>query len=206
VLVIEPERLRLLRGKLAPFRLHATMRYPIEEEELDAVLNRMSELMGQPEEEAQPPPEPEPPPRTPTAAPKTQKAPPTQGPGATSWVDTRASGAGKAHLPTAGRSHGSSPAAPRQTSRSALASPPLGAPVPPSPPPVRRKLGNYTPLGSPEDKALRIVERQFDQTVAPLAARAIRTREEASRPRTPKEKLGTLTTLLRDALKKLLRR
>ena len=46
VLVIEPERLRLLRGKLGPFRLHATMRYPIEEDELESVLNRMGELMG----------------------------------------------------------------------------------------------------------------------------------------------------------------
>src|SRR3954470_7896035 len=46
VLVIEPERLRLLRGKLGPFKLHATMRYPIEEDELETVLNRMGELLG----------------------------------------------------------------------------------------------------------------------------------------------------------------
>jgi CheY-like chemotaxis protein len=211
VLVIEPERLRLLRGKLAPFRLDATMRYPIEEEELDGVLNRMSELMGQPEEEPEPPPAPAPPAPPPIVAPKTEKAVSTQRPESTSSVGTRAPGAGAARpeprAPAAGsRPPATASAAPRLTSRSARASPPLGAPVPPSPPPVRRKLGNYTPLGSPEDKDLRIVERQFDQTVAPLAARAIRSREEASRPRTPKEKLGTLTTLLRDALKKLLRR
>jgi hypothetical protein len=83
---------------------------------------------------------------------------------------------------------------------------PLGAPLPPQSPPVRRKLGNYTPLGSPEDEQLRIVQREFDQTAAPLAARAIRSREAAARPRTPKEKLGTLTTHLRDTLKKLLKR
>ncbi|MEJ0040200.1 MAG: hypothetical protein WDO68_29915 [Gammaproteobacteria bacterium] len=80
-----------------------------------------------------------------------------------------------------------------------MAAPSLGAPRQPTPPPVRRKLGNYTPLGSPQDEELRIVERAFDQTIAPLAARAIRSREEANRPRTPKEKL-------RDVLKKLLRR
>jgi hypothetical protein len=78
--------------------------------------------------------------------------------------------------------------------------------VPPEPPTVRRKLGNYTPLGAPEDEQLRIVERQFDQTMAPLAAKAIRSREEASRAAKPKEKLGTLTTHLRDTLKRLLKR
>lgn len=83
---------------------------------------------------------------------------------------------------------------------------PLGAPVPPSPPPVRRKLGNYTPLGAPEDEQLRIVEREFDRTAAPLAARAIRAREEATRPRSQKEKLGTLTSSLKDTLKRLLKR
>src|SRR4051812_31072378 len=67
VLVIEPERLRLLRGKLGPFRLHATMRYPIEEDELESVLNRMGELIGdaQAAEEAEEPPPPEPPPPEP---------------------------------------------------------------------------------------------------------------------------------------------
>ena len=53
---------------------------------------------------------------------------------------------------------------------------------------------------------MRIVQREFDQTGAPLAARAIRTREEATRPRSSKEKLGTLAASLRQTLKKLLRR
>jgi DNA-binding NarL/FixJ family response regulator len=184
VLIIEPQRLRLLRGKLGPFRLHATMRYPVEEEELEKVLNRMYELMGDAEQEEEPAPEP-------------PQAPPPD------TVKVQ-----KIQLPQQATPGSSRPAAaPRkQTSRSVRASPPLGAPLPPTPPPVRRKLGNYTPLGSVEDEQLRIVERGFDQTAAPLAARAIRTREEAIRPRTPKEKLGTLTTSLRDTLKKLLKR
>jgi hypothetical protein len=71
---------------------------------------------------------------------------------------------------------------------------------------VRRRLGNYTPLGAPEDEQLRIVERAFDQTMAPLAARAIRTREEASRPRTPTEKVGLLGARIRRTLRRLLKR
>ena len=73
-------------------------------------------------------------------------------------------------------------------------------------PPVRRRLGNYTPLGAPEDEQLRIVEREFDQTMAPLAARAIRTREEATRPRTSKEKAHLLAGRLSVTLKRLLKR
>ena len=71
---------------------------------------------------------------------------------------------------------------------------------------MRRNLGNYTPLGTADDEQLRIVEREFDQTVAPLAARAIRTREEASRPRTPKERVGLLANHIRDTLRRLLKR
>ena len=71
---------------------------------------------------------------------------------------------------------------------------------------MRRKLGNYTPLGTADDEQLRIVEREFDQTVAPLAARAIRTREEANRPRSVKEKFGTLASQLGEKLRRLLKR
>jgi hypothetical protein len=190
VLVIEPERLRLLRGKLAPFRLHATMRYPIEEDELEKVLGRMYELLVQPAEEEEPAPE-EPPPPSPTTTAKVQKVELPQKPTQASSPSTRAPASGAPR---------------RQTSQSARATPPLGSPPPPVLPPVRRKLGNYTPLGSPEDEQLRIVQREFDETAAPLAARAIRSREEASRPRTHKEKLSTLATHLRDTLKKLLKR
>ena len=196
VLVIEPERLRLLRGKLGPFKLHATMRYPIEEDELETVLNRMGELLVDSDAEAEEEPEPEPPPPPPPPPPvmktKVQKVSLPQQGGKPSSPSTRA--------PTQAGS------LPKQTSRSARAARPLGAPVPPEPPTVRRKLGNYTPLGAPEDEQLRIVERQFDQTIAPLAAKAIRSREEASRPRTQKEKLGTLRSHLTDALKRLLKR
>jgi DNA-binding NarL/FixJ family response regulator len=196
VLVIEPERLRLLRGKLGPFKLHATMRYPIEEEELETVLNRMGELLvdagSEAEEEPEPEPPPPPPPPPPAVTTRAQKLSSSQQGGKPSSPGTRApSQAG---------------ALQKQSSRSAQAARPLGAPVPPEPPVVRRKLGNYTPLGAPEDKALRIVERQFDQTIAPLAAKAIRSREEAIRPRTQKEKLGTLKSHLTDALKRLLKR
>jgi hypothetical protein len=197
VLVIDPERLRLLRGKLGPFKLHATMRYPIEEDELESVLNRMGELLvdagSEADEEPEPEPPPPPPPPPPAVTGKVQKVAPPQRGAKPSSPSTRPSSLGS-----------SGPA--RQSSRAAQAARPLGAPVPPEPPVVKRKLGNYTPLGAVEDKALRIVEREFDQTIAPLAAKAIRSREEASRPRTQKEKLGTLTTSLRDALKRLLKR
>jgi hypothetical protein len=188
VLVIEPERLRLLRGKLAPFRLHATMRYPIEEDELESVLNRMGELLRDAEtadeaEEAIPT---QPPPPPPTIPPKANKPSIHQAPARSSSLNTR--------VP------------PKPTAQSAKAAPKLGAPLPAEPPPVRRKLGNYTPLGAPEDKELRIIERQFDQTIAPLAARAIRSREEATRPRSSKEKLGTLGASLRATLNRLLKR
>jgi CheY-like chemotaxis protein len=207
VLVIEPERLRLLRGKLAPFRLDATMRYPIEEDELETVLNRMYELMDAAEEDSSPASTPPPPPPPVAVTSKTPKTKSHPLPTATSSPGTRApaaaaSGAQRgAVVPPRGLA---APA--KQTSRSAKTTPPLGAPSPPTPAPVRRKLGNYTPLGAPEDEQMRIVERQFDQTIAPLAARAIRSREEATRPRTPREKLNTLTTLLKETLKKLLRR
>jgi len=191
VLVIEPTRLKLLKGKLGPFKLHATMKYPIEEDELETVLNRMGELMvdaGGLEEEPEPEPEPPPPPPPPPTT-RVQKVQLPQ----------------QAAKPSSSNTRGTPPPS-RQSSRSAQGARPLGAPVPPEPPTVRRKLGNYTPLGAPEDEQLRIVERQFDQTMAPLAAKAIRSREEASRPRTQKEKLGTLTTSLRDALKRLLKK
>jgi CheY-like chemotaxis protein len=214
VLVIEPARLRLLRGKLAPFRLHATMRYPIEEEELEGVLNRMYELLGQAEEA----PEPEPPAEPPTVTTRVQKVELPQQAANGSSPTSRVSGGGfgasghsgnsaaAAHSVAAGGQGSTRTGTRRQSSRAARDAVPLGAPLPPQSPPVRRKLGNYTPLGSPEDEQLRIVQREFDQTAAPLAARAIRSREAAARPRTPKEKLGTLTTHLRDTLKKLLKR
>jgi hypothetical protein len=255
VLVIEPDRLRLLRGKLAPFRLHATMRYPIEEDELEAVLNRMGELLGAADAEEEPapqptlqatplvPPHPTPPP-APPPAPRPGAPPPLRAalqppqpalqshsqpvprlasrplspppPKSTitvpkivynqdtvnsSSLNTRVS---ERALRVAPSSSSRPPSTP--TSRVAKGAPPLGAPPPPTPAPVRRKLGNYTPLGSPDDDQLRIVQREFDRTAAPLAARALRMREEANRPRTGKEKLDTLTTHLRDTLKKLLKR
>jgi len=175
VLVIEPQRLKLLRGKLGPFRLHATMRYPIDEDELEAVLERMQALLGEPDEAPAEPP-------APTRSPK--PAPAVARPAARPPARPSASNLAR---PT----------------RSAAAPPP-GKPVDRT---VRRKLGNYTPLGAPEDdEPLRIVEREFDQTVAPLAARAIRTREEASRPKTPGEKLTLLAAHMRKTVCRLLKR
>ena len=178
VLVIEPQRLKLLGSKLTPFRLHATLSYPIDEDELEAVLNRMYELLDE-----------EPEPAPPAAPAKVEKAPVPQPPARPSSQAAR--------MPAQ---------APKQTSRSARASQPLGSPLEQERPPVRRKLGNYTPLGTADDEQLRIVEREFDQTVAPLAARAIRTREEANRPRSVREKFGTLASQLGEKLRRLLKR
>jgi DNA-binding NarL/FixJ family response regulator len=178
VLAIEAPRLKLLRGKLGPFRLHATLPYPMDVDELERVLERMSQLLSEPEAL-----EPE------EDAPKVQKVPVSQQPAQTSSQ----------------RARGPAPT-PRQTSQSARARPPLGSPVQKERAPVRRNLGNYTPLGTADDEQLRIVEREFDQTVAPLAARAIRTREEASRPRTSKERVGLLANHIRDTLRRLLKR
>ena len=72
---------------------------------------------------------------------------------------------------------------------------------------MKRRLGNYTPLGAPQDdEKLRIVEREFDQTMAPLAARAIRMREEANRTKTPQEKAKTIAGQLGKSLRKLIKK
>ena len=200
VLAIEAPRLKLLRGKLGPFRLHATLQYPIDLEELESVLERMHELLGEPEETEE-----EPPAQSPPRASPVQLAAPRN-------VSNDALKVKNVQVPqqlaqlTSQAARTPSPGAPKQTSQSARAKPPLGSPVKQEPPPVRRNLGNYTPLGAPEDEQLRIVEREFDHTVAPLAARAIRTREEASRPRTPKEKIGMLANHIRERLRRLLKR
>jgi hypothetical protein len=280
VLVIEPQRLKLIRGKLSPFRLHATMKYPIDLDELEAVLIDLGELLGadgesEEAEETQHPAEPPVPARVPTARP----APAGALPAATRPSGPTAATAGRSGQASYGRgtppeevkvsqvfrpgsstgTHGGTPqgssrgspqeafrsvppsgsaSAGRSTQGSSTAAssrnaPPLPPPavagrsgkasggktvvppvarftappaVDPSAPPVKRKLGNYTPLGAPEDEQLRIVERQFDQTVAPLAARAIRAREEATRPRTVGEKARTFTGRLKGGLRKLLKK
>jgi hypothetical protein len=72
---------------------------------------------------------------------------------------------------------------------------------------VKRRLGNYTPLGAQQaDEKLRIVEREFDQTMAPLAARAIRIREEANRAKTPQEKAKTIAGQLGKSLRKFIKK
>ena len=222
VLVIEPARLKLIRSKLGPFRLHATLKYPIDIDELETVLERMHQLLGEAaeaEEEEEEEPDEEPP--TPPPATPVQVAAATRrgGPGDTLKVQkvqipqipvAYSSQTSRALPPTVATARkagaGQTPPTARQASQAARERPSLGAPVKPVPPPVRRKLGNYTPLGAPEDEQLRIVEREFDQTMAPLAARAIRSREEASRPRTPKEKLETIASHVRKTLQRFLKR
>lgn len=210
VLVIEPQRLKLLRGKLGPFRLHATMRYPIDEDELEAVLERMQALLSEPDEARAEPPAPPTLPANPapTAATperlKVQKMPIPQPLAHTSSPAARS----PKPAPAVARPAARPPARPSASNLArptrAAAAPPPGKPVDRT---VRRKLGNYTPLGAPEDdEPLRIVEREFDQTVAPLAARAIRTREEASRPKTPGEKLTLLAAHMRKTVCRLLKR
>ncbi len=195
VLAIEPQRLKLLRGKLAPFRLHAAIRYPIDEDELEASLKRMYELLRTEEEtatEQQHAPTPVAAARTPPLTLQTPKVSAAQTPAKPS---SRAARTPAPASPTLAH---------RETRVNGNVS--LGAPRVSIPPPVRRKLGNYTPLGAPEDAQMRIVEREFDQTMAPLAARAIRTREEATRTRTPKEKLALMMNPLREVLRRLLGR
>ena len=255
VLVIEPSRLKLLRGKLGPFRLHATMRYPVEEDELETVLNRLGSLLAeaaaaQPDEpEPEPEPEPELPAPPPVARPVSVPAAPGARSGFTPAGNARASVApvpparpasppvarpaplaanvpvakpaipARASAAPAGRStpppppqnFQQRPQPARSTSAPASAKKP-GVPIPSrplaeEPKLVKRRLGNYTPLGAPEDDAqLRIVEREFDQTMAPLAARAIRNREEANRTKTPQEKAKSLAGNLGKSLRKLIKK
>jgi DNA-binding response OmpR family regulator len=179
VLVIEPARLKLLRGKLGPFRLDATLNYPIDENELETVLNRLYGRLAQPEELAPAPASTPPPP--PTV--KAEKLPPRQD-------ATRRS----SPVTVAGKIATSN-------ARNAV---PLGTPRVETTP-VKRRLGNYTPLGSP-DEQMRIVEREFDRSAAPLAARAMRAREEATRPRSSAEKAKVLAAHLSNTLRRILKR
>jgi hypothetical protein len=225
VLAIEPARLRLIRGKLGPFRLHATMRYPIEEDELEATLIDLDRLLG---ERAEDMPEEPPAPAKPAARPATRQPPqpsqsqsqpkssPPSAPNALKVQkvqppqESARSFAGSTRAPLPGAPAASkSAAAPTQPSAASAAAARARASVPiaQTRPPVRRQLGNYTPLGAQEkDEQLRIVEREFDQTMAPLAARAMRTREEANRPRTSGEKAKLLAGHLSRTLKRLLKR
>jgi hypothetical protein len=205
VLAIEPQRLKLLRGKLGPFRLHATLTYPIDEDELEDTLADLQRTLFEPVDD-----EPEarvlPPAKTQQPATRPTQPAPVRA----SAPDTLKVQKVPVSQPVARPS-----ATFARTSPGSPAAVAPAAPPPRSPPstraasprePVRRRLGNYTPLGAPEDEQLRIVEREFDQTVAPLAARAIRTREEASRPRTSSEKAKHLAGQLSDRLKRLLKR
>jgi hypothetical protein len=80
-----------------------------------------------------------------------------------------------------------------------------------APPLVRRKPGSYTPLGAPEEKDVRIVAREFEESSTPLAARAMRAHEEANRDRTPGDrpagkKGGSVADQVSRTLKRLLKR
>lgn len=228
VLVIEPARLKLLRGKLGPFRLHATMRYPVNDDELEAVLNRLGNLLVQgaaadlepdpePEPEPAPPPVVRPAPMAPAraasmpsakpapASPARPPQPPLARPAAPPIARPAPGNAPKIQVSTLAQ-----PPA-RPSSPPGAARKPPGAPIPPPPKVpepklVKRRLGNYTPLGAPDDEQLRIVEREFDQDMAPLAARAIRNREEANRAKTPQEKAKTIAGQLGKSLRKLIKK
>lgn len=272
VLVIEPQRLKLLKGKLGPFRLHATLRYPLDEDELETVLERLQRYVETEEEEGDEeeehaPPEPAPvavqvatPVRIETlkvqkiqlpqaATPKSSRTlngtrpgntasrqipgapvrPPAPGPTIRTPgpSPTRSAPVAAAPRPTPispprpvapnrGTQTGSSPVAralaarpgkpghpPGRTTRS------NGAPqaLKPGPPPlVKRRLGNYTPLGAVEDDHVRIVGREFDQTIAPLAARAIRAREAGVRAQSPAARIASMALNLRNTLRRLMKR
>jgi hypothetical protein len=221
VLAIEPARLKIIRGKLGPFRLHATMRYPIDEDELEATLLDLDRLLEEraddaPEEAPAAPPPKGAPPR-PTHRPSVQQSPPKSGAAsAPNMLKVQ-----KVQLPQQAARPSATPtrtptavaAKPASLQPRQSAGPAAAARAQASAPrenepgqPVRRRLGNYTPLGAPEDEQMRIVERTFDQTMAPLAARAIRTREEASRPRTSGEKARLFAGQLSRTLRRLLKR
>jgi hypothetical protein len=207
VLAIEPQRLKLLRGKLGPFRLHATLKYPIDEDELEDTLADLQRTLFEPLED-----EPEAPVLPPANKPQPAARPAQPAPTRASAPDTLKVQKVQISQPVVRSSATFTKTSPPSRAAAAPATTPPRSPPsaraasPPDPTPVRRRLGNYTPLGAPEDEQLRIVEREFDQTVAPLAARAIRTREEASRPRTSSEKAKHLAGQLSDRLKRLLKR
>jgi hypothetical protein len=274
VLAIEPERRKMLGGKLAPFRLHATIRYPVDEDELERRLQELDQLLsddGSDEddgdfdapssvERAPAIPQQRPAPVVATrpnasAAQTRSTAPPVPARSNASAAQMRPASSVTTHSANAlsvavsssttaraaARPLGnSSTTAARPTSvvaagrvASAGASPVRQPPVAPTVrggkaavhpqvtgksysstatreaadyAPVRRKLGNYTPLGAPEDADLRIVAREFDESAAPIAARAIRAREEANRPRTPSEKARSVADHVSRTLKRLLKR
>lgn len=234
VLAIEPERRRMLGGKLAPFRLHGTIRYPIDEDELEAALTELDKLLGydeqpdaaQPQQIERPAPQPAParggggstggysaarpapsraaPANPQRAAPANPQRPPVAPPPARSPLPAKVP---SRHAPSTAplKDPGTPPRQPvtgKSSSYAASRQPAAGAT-----PPVRRKLGNYTPLGAPEDADLKIVAREFvDESTAPLAARAVRAREEANRPRKPSEKVRSVADHVSRTLKRLLKR
>jgi hypothetical protein len=188
VLVIEPARLKLLRGKLGPFKLHATMKYPIEDDELEAVLIRMQEILDAPdedEEEDEPPP-PAPPPKAVPTIPAARAQTP----------------APRQSIPNQHFSRTTSPALRGGQAFAKGASKSAPPPQPVSDP----RRGGYTPLGAAEDAKLRIIERDFGETMAPLAQRAVRAREEADRPRTSADKAKGIADQLSQTLKRFLKR
>lgn len=249
VLAIEPERRRMLGGKLAPFRLHATIRYPIDEDELERRLIELDQLLGQDVGEDAPDPEPQPvrvpasparaaAPRVTAVVPPRVAASPAIPRGVAPPTVPRASGASFAQAsagpaaayapaaavrspgsaapaarpvrppppPTAALKSGASAVRPSLTGNSLGRTPVLPRAAAVEPAPVKRKLGNYTPLGAPEEADLRIVAREFDASLAPIAARAIRAREEANRARKPADKVRSVADRVSRTLKRLLRR
>jgi|GEM_PF-2415478 len=160
ILAIEPERRSLLRGRLAPFKLFAAIRYPVDEDELEAVLESARDLSEpgrgvavKPREKVNIYSRNQPPPRL-----------------SSSVTGAMEPSRGRARIPAA---------------------------------PVPHSRRGPVPLGVADDSGYRIVPREFDTTAAPLAARAVRVREQAATPRTLRAKLSAS---VRKALERLRKR
>jgi hypothetical protein len=167
ILAIEPARRAMLRGKLAPFKLFDTIPYPIDESQLEGVLQNAADFCEPPEEE-------EPRSRLPLSTRVTSARPaapartvPSDPAGASTAVSARLS---------AYRT--------RASTTSSNAAPPTRQRVPanpdsPPPLPSRASMRDYVPLGAPEQGDVRIVQHDYKGSDDPLAARAQRAQEKA---------------------------
>ncbi|MEP7246896.1 MAG: hypothetical protein ABI885_24880 [Gammaproteobacteria bacterium] len=196
VLSIERTRRALLRGRLGPFKLYETIRYPVDEYELEAVLERVvtGQQMGATRSSA-PPAHPvtlPPPARSPQAqAPASRaSAPPAKSPPRGPIPTAQPARAPAAAAPRAPASRGPSPGgslAGNPASRGApqsARSPQPGAALPrasavPEMPPLPRRGSKIVPVGAPEQE-FRILPHS--QTDTDYVSRARREQNQQSQP------------------------
>jgi CheY-like chemotaxis protein len=172
ILAMEPSRRAMLRGKLGPFKLFETIAYPIDEQELEAVLERTGvEWVSAEESEAA---------QWPTRTGMASR-------GAASSALASRAGAPRPPTPRAPVPSGPPPRASAQRALSRSAPPDSSSvrtrtPVP-SPntalPPLPRAGSKVVPLGTPGEE-FRILPRDFAERESPALARA--RRQEIQRP------------------------